>query len=187
MTDSLLLYLILFSFQYKARCYMMLKSLKSCKRELKVLVNAVGMVRINNHLPVARSSIIDSKSSWMLFVIFLPKQCSYCADEPKSHNHCCWQMGQNLTITAVGRWAKISQPLLLADESKSPNHCCWQMSQNLPTTAVGRWAKISQPLLLADEPKSPNHCCWQMSQNHPVTSLSDLIAYHNQILLSYIP
>ncbi|KAI0221541.1 CCR4-NOT transcription complex subunit 10-A [Lamellibrachia satsuma] len=28
---------------YKARCYMMLKSLKSCKRELKVLVSAVGM------------------------------------------------------------------------------------------------------------------------------------------------
>ena len=112
MTDLLLLYLMLFTFQYKARCYMMLKSLKSCKRELKVLVNAVGMVSINNHMPVVQSSITDSKSSWMLCIIFLP-------------NHCCWEMSQNLPTTVVGRWAKISQPLLLADEPKSPNHCCW--------------------------------------------------------------
>ena len=34
----------LFPLQYKARCYIMLKSMKSCKREVKSLMNSVGLV-----------------------------------------------------------------------------------------------------------------------------------------------
>ena len=67
--------LYMFCYQYKARCYMMLKSLKSCKRELKVLASAVGMVRIG----VTMNYIITT-NSMLICIIYIEVFMNYVID-----------------------------------------------------------------------------------------------------------
>ena len=62
---------------------MMLKSLKSCKRELKVLASAVGMVRIE----VAMNYIITTKAM-LISTLDIEVFMNYMID-PKSINSIC--------------------------------------------------------------------------------------------------